>query len=135
MLLLLLGVQLLAGCANTALSDQPPEIPGAVAGDTGAKQTMPEPSPSVTGSEPLLVELYNQALAAQTAGQWQEAIERSERALRINRRQPRFYLLLAESYWQLGKRDLAANFAKQGLRYLSSESKSLRQRLEELAHP
>lgn len=50
-------------------------------------------------------------------GDYSRAIASAERALRIDRRNPAVYLLLAENYQRLGNRDQAQQFAQQGLRY------------------
>lgn len=48
---------------------------------------------------------------------YQSAIASAERGLRINRRSPDLYLVLAQSYLQLGQPERARSFVQQGLRY------------------
>jgi tetratricopeptide (TPR) repeat protein len=59
----------------------------------------------------------SQARAQYQAKQYQAAIAIAERALRIDRRSPDVYLVLAQSYMQLANRQLALQFVQQGIRY------------------
>lgn len=55
-----------------------------------------------------------------------EAIVTAEKGLRIDRKEPKFYEVLAASYSQLGDKKQAAYFAQQGLRYVKKESAEYR---------
>lgn len=146
--LLLIAGTLLSGCAVSTVTttDQPPSVPGAV---TSAGQGAPEPPPVSTnevgnasspidaaaGKPAVGQQFLTAAQAAQQAEDWPTAIEQAELGLRIDRRQPQLYLVLAQSYWQMGKAAMASQFARQGLRYLAGGSEVLQQQLEGLAYP
>ncbi|WP_049722336.1 tetratricopeptide repeat protein [Gilvimarinus polysaccharolyticus] len=61
--------------------------------------------------------LLAQGRSEYQSGDYSRAIASAERALRIDRRNPAVYLLLAENYLRLGNSDQAQQFAQQGLRY------------------
>lgn len=61
--------------------------------------------------------LVSQARAQYQAKNYQGAVATAERALRIDRRSPEVYLVLAQSYIQLANTQLAMQFAQQGIRY------------------
>lgn len=56
------------------------------------------------------------------AGDYSGAIASSERALRIDRREPELYLILAQSYLALARPSQAEQFARQGLRHSGSDT-------------
>lgn len=62
-------------------------------------------------------DLINNSQAAFDKGDWQGAIAMAERALRIDRRNPAIYLIIAKSYRALGENAQALQFVEQGLRY------------------
>jgi hypothetical protein len=70
--------------------------------------------------------LVSQAQAAYKAGNYQTAISTAERGLRIDRRAPALYLVLAQSYLALNQTTQAAQFANQGLRFSQSGSAEAR---------
>jgi tetratricopeptide (TPR) repeat protein len=72
---------------------------------------VPTASSNATGS------LVSQARAQYQAKNYQGAIATAERALRIDRRAPDVYLILAQSYVQLANTQLALQFVQQGIRY------------------
>lgn len=79
-------------------------------------------------ANPALGSLVSQAQTQFGQGNYQSAIATAERGLRIERRSPELYLVLAKSYLKLGQADQAAQFANQGLRYSlggSKEAKAL----------
>ncbi|BFM14161.1 hypothetical protein R50073_03440 [Maricurvus nonylphenolicus] len=53
---------------------------------------------------------------------WQAVIEVAEQGIRINRRLPQWYLLLAESYLALSQPGQAQHFVEQGRRYCRVDS-------------
>ena len=64
--------------------------------------------------------LVSQAQDAYRAGNYQTAITTAERGLRIDRRAPALYLVMAQSYLALNQPAQAAQFANQGLRFSQS---------------
>lgn len=73
------------------------------------------PAPSATSNA--TASLVAQARAQYQAKNYQGAIATAERALRIDRRSPEVYLILAQSYVQLANKQLAMQFVQQGIRY------------------
>lgn len=98
-----------------------------------ATQTAPdkEPEPSVSLPQPTvstapihaLSRMLQEARAQVEDRNWQAAIASAERGLRIDRREPELYLLLAKSYRGLAELDRARQFAHQGLRYISDSTR------------
>lgn len=70
--------------------------------------------------------LVTQAQNAYAAGNYQTAISTAERGLRIDRRAPALYLVMAQSYLALNQPSQAAQFANQGLRFSQSGSAEAR---------
>lgn len=100
--LLSLILLLLAGCVGPMVqSPEPQEEPG---------EWVVERNPAVDG-------LIEQAGLAYQTGDYQGAIASAERGLRIDRREPALYLLLARSYLELAQPRQADEFARQGLRF------------------
>ncbi len=93
------------------LPEKPPEpiAPPPVVPQTQAP--VPNASSNATAS------LVAQAKAQYQAKNYQGAIATAERALRIDRRSPDVYLVLAQSYVQLANTQLAMQFVQQGIRY------------------
>ena len=85
-----------------------PIIPEAV---PQARAPIPVASSNATAS------LVSQARAQYQAKNYQGAIAIAERALRIDRRAPDVYLILAQSYMQLANPQVALQFVQQGIRY------------------
>lgn len=81
---------------------------------------------------PLVERLLAQASQQLSQRSYSQAINTAERGLRIDRKESRFYLVLAESYQQLGNRKQAVYFANQGLRYADVKDSTYR-RLQSLA--
>ena len=76
------------------------------------------PAPVVpNASSNATASLVSQARAQYQAKNYQGAVATAERALRIDRRSPEVYLVLAQSYVQLANKQLAMQFAQQGIRY------------------
>ena len=76
------------------------------------------PAPVVpNASSNATASLVSQARAQYQARNYQGAVATAERALRIDRRSPEVYLVLAQSYVQLANKQLAMQFAQQGIRY------------------
>lgn|SRR5690554_264505 len=78
----------------------------------------PEPDAPAQGRTNSAVDaLLQQGRTQYQGGDYNRAIASAERALRIDRRNPAVYLLLAENYQRLGNSEQAQQFAQQGLRY------------------
>jgi tetratricopeptide (TPR) repeat protein len=120
----------LAGCA----SNRPETAPVII--EKSAPEPQPEIAPPVKPVEPVIPEavpqtrvqppaassnatasLVSQARAQYQAKNYQGAIATAERALRIDRRVPDVYLILAQSYIQLANPQAALQFVQQGIRY------------------
>lgn len=126
---------LLAGCAGQVEPELPPVIEGGYP-ETDTSETIPgetdqseEPDSSTQVTPPAqrspnaaVQSLANQSRAHYNARNYQGAIATAERGLRIDRRSPELYLLLAQSYLQLAKPQQAEQFAQQGLRYSQAGS-------------
>lgn len=128
----LLSVCLLTACANhtivepdqqdrsqenTVITEGEPQRPIAPAQPAIAQQP-PQPTPISIAAE----SLAQLARSQYQARQYQSAIATAERGLRIDRRASSLYLVLAQSYMQLGLPNKANNFVQQGLRYAIAES-------------
>ncbi len=85
-----------------------PVIPEAV---PQTRAPVPVASSNATAS------LVSQARAQYQAKNYQGAIAIAERALRIDRRSPEVYLVLAQSYMQMANTQVALQFVQQGIRY------------------
>src|SRR5690625_3439472 len=100
--LLSLILLLLAGCVGPMM--QSPEPQG-------------EPGEWVAARNPAVGGLIAHAGLADHTGELQGATASAERGLRIDRREPAVYLLLARSYLELAQPRRADEFARQGLRF------------------
>ncbi|WP_052481164.1 tetratricopeptide repeat protein [Gilvimarinus agarilyticus] len=86
--------------------------------NSGWRVVEPEPEAPVPARSNSAVDaLLAQGRSEYRNGDYSRAIASAERALRIDRRNPAVYLLLAENYQRLGNRNQAEQFAQQGLRY------------------
>ena len=124
---LLMG--LLSACATQTVVEPVPEqsTPAETQSLPGYTPPQPTASPPKATPAPLTISIAAESLAqlARTqyqAKQYQSAIATAERGLRIERRAASLYLVLAQSYVQLGLPDKAKNFVQQGLRYATPES-------------
>jgi tetratricopeptide (TPR) repeat protein len=131
-----LGVALqLGGCSsNQPQSSAPVEESSVPAGEPPIvvqpqTPSVPVAPPTVTpqGPAPVLAKNAIASLAAQSRAQYQAknyqaAIAIAERGLRIDRRAPELYLVLAQSYVQLANTQLAQQFVQQGMRYAQAGS-------------
>lgn len=113
----------LVGCATYAPSPTPEQAPPA----TRPAPTLPQ--------QPVraLDRLLQESRSKLAARDWQAAIASAERGLRIDRREAELYLLLAQAYRELGNLDRSVQFARQGLRYVTSERSPIARALNELA--
>lgn len=123
-------ISLLAACAGPVVQDDLPpveepgeEIEGVEPPDQTQQVPTEEPVGTVQPSTSNAVQsLTNQARAQYLAHDYQGAIATAERGLRIDRRSPDLYLVLAQSYVQLAMPQRAEQFAQQGLRYSQAGS-------------
>ena len=72
---------------------------------------------------PLVEKLVKQSNGALSYQRYDKAINLAERGLRIDRKDPRFYLVLARAYRALNHKKQSVYFAKQGLRYTVKNSR------------
>ncbi|MGD8175613.1 tetratricopeptide repeat protein [Marinimicrobium sp. ARAG 43.8] len=79
-------------------------------------------APEVDTTAAAVVSLIDQARLAFEQGDFQGAIASAERGLRIDRREPELYLVLAQSYMTLAQPEQARQFARQGLRFSPPDS-------------
>lgn len=109
--LLLVLLTVLAGCA-TGPADRPTPPPG-------------QRSPT----DPLVAEWRREAERELQRGNWYGALDVAEQGLRFNRRDPLWYLVMAEGYLGLQQWQQAETFALQGQRFAAQEP-DLRPRLD-----
>jgi hypothetical protein len=113
-----------------ASDDEPERLARAETGSTRpsspATYNRPRPSSAAPASNKAvsgaLGSLVQEAKRAYSNGQYGAAIATAERGLRIDRRTPALYLVMAQSYLAMKQPGQAAQFANQGLRYSSSGS-------------
>lgn len=130
---------MLAGCTTQSNYPSPQPQPAPKPAAPPPAVTYPQPG-AVTPAPATPAVMINPAalsLARQGRTQYQQqdyqgAIATAERGLRIDRRAADLYLLLAESYLQLGQPDKARLFIQQGKRFATTGSEAAQglQRLE-----
>jgi len=113
-----IGLIILTGCVGP-FEREPDE-----ASDPATEQTQDSGTAAV-------ISLVEQSRLAYEHGDYNSAIQSAERGLRIDRREPEFYLVLAQSYLELAQPAQAEQFARQGLRHSLPDS-HLYQALEEV---
>lgn len=123
----LFGLLGLVGCAGQPDGPAPETLwPSAKSTTAG-----PQPTTQQAPTSPAVRSLLADADASMRQRDWQAVISIAEQGLHIDRREPRWYLLLAESYLALTQPDQSKLFAGQGLRYCRDEQ--MCQRLHQLA--
>ena len=132
-----LGVTLqLVGCSSTPqpestapvvespASGEPavidPEIPSVHVAPPTVRPQVQAPAPELAKNA--IASLAAQSRSQYQAKNYQAAIATAERGLRIDRRAPELYLVLAQSYVQLANTQLAQQFVQQGIRYAQAGS-------------
>ena len=138
--LLTLSVVVLSACVSTSksvavrdideLKTTPPQLQEPTKQEPTKQETTKqapvyqERTPRVL---PIVERLFDQADAALNNSQWEQAIALAEKGLRIERKDPRFYWVLATAYAQLSNKKQSQSFAKQGLRFAPKNSDLARQ--------
>lgn len=126
----LASVAVLTGCASTAPVAPESQAPAAETSSSAQEvyypaepEYVPEP-PRVVVQEPRVVEsiqnpaldsLVDQALRFMSERQYSRAISTAERAMSIDRYDPRVYLLLAQAHKFSGNLALSRQYAERGL--------------------
>jgi tetratricopeptide (TPR) repeat protein len=77
---------------------------------------------ALTSRVPIVEMLVQQANLQYKANNYNKTINIAERGLRIDRKEPRFYLALTKAYKSLNNAQQAIYFARQGLRYAKQNS-------------
>lgn len=125
-LLVLVVALAFVGCATHTPSPPPPPPPVTSPAPVITKPETPAvvqpqpgvvPKPAPAALNPAALSLARQARGQYLAQDYQGAIATAERGLRIERRAAELYLLLAQSYVQLGLPQKAEMFVQQGLRF------------------
>lgn len=121
----------LVGCSTHQPTYRPAPVQPKPAATKPTAPVVVQPQPDAVAKPAPLVVLNPAALslARQARGQYQAqdyqgAIATAERGLRIERRAADLYLVLAQSYVQLGSPDKAKMFVQQGKRFAASGSEA-----------
>lgn len=132
---IIIGVILVLGLSAciTTIPNEPSE-PGTVAMDRNKLPPQPDETPPANRGARAVADLIAASQAEYQRGEWHGAIATAERALRIDRRQPQIYLLMAKSYRALGDTRQARQFAEQGLRYIEDDNSPVAQDLQWLVN-
>ena len=127
----------LVGCAGNIRPESTPPVVESSGPAIKPEEKLPEKPPETIAPPPVVPQtqapvpsassnatasLVAQAKAQYQAKNYQGAIATAERALRIDRRSPEVYLVLAQSYVQLANAQLAMQFVQQGIRYSQAGS-------------
>jgi len=86
--------------------------------------------PAPSRGNQAVYDLIRNSQQAYDRGEWESAIAMAERALRIDRRNPEIYLIIAKSYRAMGENPQALEFVEQGLRYTSDPNSHNTRELE-----
>ena len=122
----------LVGCAGNVHTNTPApvieKIPPTATPEPSQPEVPPEPPvvlqpappvqpPAPAPSSKAVSSLVDRARAQYNLKNYQAAVATAERALKIDRRSPEVYLILAQSYVQMANNQLAFQFVQQGIRY------------------
>lgn len=111
-------VLVLSACATRPIEiEDGPQIETREGGGPAAE----EPQRAPQNSDLALNQLLKDAHRHLAAENWEAASASAERGLRIDRREPELYLVLARAYLGLADPRRALEFVRQGLRYASNE--------------
>ena len=136
---------LVSGCASSPQQQNIPVSPVPAAQETPAQTTEPplyptepelvpeqprvvvqEPRVVVSNQNPALDSLVDQALAYLSARDYPRAVNTAERAMSIDRYDPRVYLLLAQAHRLSGNLPLSRQYAERGLAISQADSDTAR---------
>lgn len=141
-LMVAMSVILLTACASNSAIEQNKEMVRIEARETtasvntqnktednhGWQLTTPpvtdnaKPQREASSSASAVTSLVNQAYEEYIGERYSRAIALAERGLRINRRSPELYLILAQCYWKQLLPTQSKQFAQKGLRYSRKDS-------------
>ena len=125
LLFCLLVTLVFIGCSSSTGPASVRELssPPAVTTIDGEQVALAQPVvPEVTVLRvPLVEKLIDQSNQSLHSNRFDQAINLAERGLRIDRKEPRLYLVLAKTYSAKGDRQQASYFAEQGLRYVGKK--------------
>lgn len=119
-LALLALMLVLTACATRPITDDAEQAPKPPRMEERVEQEEPTVEAPPT-SDLALNQLLMEARRNLAAEKWQAATVNAERGLRIDRREPELYLVLAKAYVGLSEPQRALEFVRQGLRYASNE--------------
>lgn len=113
---------------------KPPVTPKATHDDVVTPPSVEPVAPTKAAiSSPLKQKLIKQSQQQLNNQNFSSAIALAERGLRIDRKEPRFYLVLSSAYHRSGNKSQSVYFAQQGLRYARKNSatyNALQQRIK-----
>lgn len=116
-LLLAAFLLVLSACATRPIEvDLPP------ATDIPREEAEAAPPQPPQGADLAVNQLLTDARRHLVAQNWEAASASAERGLRIDRREPELYLVLARAYLGLADPHRALEFVRQGLRYANNDS-------------
>lgn len=117
------GSRVIVDKSQSSEDDKQPEQQKAQQGQN--EERVKPVTPDVPASEtalPIKQKLLEQSTQALANNQHKSAIAIAERGLRVDRKEPRFYQVLAAAYASLKDKKQSTFFAKQGLRYAKKGS-------------
>jgi hypothetical protein len=122
-------VTLLSGCQSAVyygdVSKEAPTkkpTPAAPVVELGSSVPHPEQAVELPANRDALDDVTLQVQNMLNSSSWQQALDMSERGLRIDHRNGYFYQAITEAYVGLGMLDDALEFAQLGLRYCGAQS-------------
>lgn len=129
---------LLSGCQSAVYYDdvdQHPSVqnqaPPAPVIELGSSVPPPEPVAEPSHSRDAVADVMLQVQEMLSSNSWQQALDMSERGLRIDHRNGYFYQAITEAYVGLGMMSDALGFAQLGLRYCAAGT-ACRAKLEQV---
>ncbi len=113
----------LSGCVSQSSVDG--SSPSVVEGEVFVPDSSsPISSPGVSMSSRAVQNMIDESTKLLDRGEWESAIAMAERGMRIDRRVPELYLVIAKGYAGLQDSARARQFAQQGLLYIDTNSPS-----------
>ena len=120
-LILLLFITTLVACSSATGPVKVRESTRTTESSTDSAVVQPVVPSQRSNGIPLIERLVTQSYQALDRRNYQVAINTAERGLRVDRKEARFYWVLAQSYKFLQNQQQSIYFAKQGLRYASKK--------------